>query len=65
VKTVVMSEDPRCPYPYPGIQCGKPTTTVSTVTKPTSTSKAPEAKKTGSVAWCPYPYPGGRGEACP
>lgn len=65
VNTAVMSEDPRCPYPYPGIQCGKPTTTVSTVTKPTSTSKVPDAKKTGSVAWCPYPYPGGRGEACP
>jgi hypothetical protein len=58
VKTTVISADPRCPYPYPGIYCGTPKTTMVTQTrKPTSTS-AEKADKTGSVECNPYPYPG-------
>ncbi|KAJ4344502.1 uncharacterized protein N0V89_012245 [Didymosphaeria variabile] len=38
VKTIVVSQGPRCPYPYPGIHCGKPITTVTTVKKATPTS---------------------------
>ncbi|OAG00314.1 uncharacterized protein CC84DRAFT_294636 [Paraphaeosphaeria sporulosa] len=64
VKTIVVPQDPRCPYPYPAIRCGEPSTTVTTVKKATPTSKQ-STKKTGSVAWCMYPYPGGKGEACP
>ncbi|KAF2684796.1 hypothetical protein K458DRAFT_431091 [Lentithecium fluviatile CBS 122367] len=30
VKTVVLSQDPRCPYPYPGVNCGTPITTLTT-----------------------------------
>ena len=65
VNTISASQDPRCPYPYPGIHCDNPTTSVTTVEKPTATSKNSDPKKTGSIQWCPYPYPGGKGEACP
>ncbi|KAF1971380.1 hypothetical protein BU23DRAFT_555916 [Bimuria novae-zelandiae CBS 107.79] len=64
VKTITISQDPRCPYPYPGIHCGMPVTTVTTVRKATKTSEASEPKKTGSVEYCPYLYPGGKGDAC-
>ncbi|KAI8935774.1 hypothetical protein NX059_007294 [Plenodomus lindquistii] len=38
VHTSIKSADSRCPYPYPGIYCGKPKTTLVTVTaKPSST----------------------------
>ncbi|CAO2649111.1 Nn.00g100600.m01.CDS01 [Neocucurbitaria sp. VM-36] len=33
IYTVAMSADPRCPYPYPGIYCGKQKTTLVTNTK--------------------------------
>ncbi|KAL5426749.1 hypothetical protein PMIN04_001686 [Paraphaeosphaeria minitans] len=62
-KTIVVSQDPRCPYPYPGIYCGEPSTTVISVKAAPTLMQS--AKKTGSVVWCPYSYPGGKGEACP
>jgi hypothetical protein len=33
VHTSAIPADPRCPYPYPGIYCGKPKTTLITVTE--------------------------------
>jgi len=66
VETVVVSQDPRCPYPYPGVHCRGPVTTTRTRTSThmsTSVSRTAMAseKKTGS---CPYPYPRGHGEEC-
>lgn len=57
----IVSADPRCPYPFPGIYCGKPKTTLVTETRigeafptimPPSTMQTGEPKGDG---WCPYP----------
>jgi hypothetical protein len=63
IKAIVVSQDSRCPYPYPGIHCGEPTTTTTTIKHATPTLTRGR-KKTGLVASCPYLYPGGKGEAC-
>jgi len=56
VVTSVVTGDGRCPYPYPGVHCGEPKTTLMTKTKPsqpTWTKKEPKAS--ASAKWCPYP----------
>ncbi|KAF7451917.1 hypothetical protein A1F99_036940 [Pyrenophora tritici-repentis] len=60
VYTSVQSADPRCPYPYPGIHCGPPKTTVVTKEqKPTSTTKKAAEKTSGSgVVGCGAPFCG-------
>ncbi|KAI0592392.1 hypothetical protein TUN199_00554 [Pyrenophora tritici-repentis] len=60
VYTSVQSPDPRCPYPYPGIHCGPPKTTVVTKEqKPTSTTKKAAEKTSGSgVVGCGAPFCG-------
>jgi hypothetical protein len=61
VRTSVMSPDPRCPYPLPGVYCGDPKTTIVTQTRDreasiTSSPVAPEGNKGAAGAgWCPYP----------
>lgn len=61
VHTTIISADPRCPYPVPGVYCGKPKTTLVTETKSgkTSLTSAPtstgESKKPKPSLWCPYP----------
>lgn len=61
VRTSVMSPDPRCPYPLPGVYCGDAKTTIitETRTKETSITSAPVApegnKGVAGVGWCPYP----------
>ncbi|KAF2645656.1 hypothetical protein P280DRAFT_513551 [Massarina eburnea CBS 473.64] len=46
VKTAVISQNARCPYPYPGRHCGAPKTTVVTEVK-TKTKSSDKAEKTG------------------
>lgn len=63
VRTSIMSPDPRCPYPFPGVYCGDPKTTVITKTwdKEASMTSAPVAPEGNNGAagtgagWCPYP----------
>ncbi|KZM21590.1 hypothetical protein ST47_g7211 [Ascochyta rabiei] len=33
VHTTILSADPRCPYPFPGVYCGKPKTTLVSETR--------------------------------
>ncbi|PVH95725.1 hypothetical protein DM02DRAFT_632623 [Periconia macrospinosa] len=63
--STVLSADPRCPYPYPGIYCGPEKTTMvspkSQQSTPTPTEASPakdnkKPEKTGSG--CPFLYPG-------
>jgi hypothetical protein len=63
--TTVLSADPRCPYPFPGIHCdepkttlvirteeAKPSTTPQPTTQPTTTGRDGQLESSG---WCPYP----------
>ncbi|KAH6629814.1 hypothetical protein C7974DRAFT_193669 [Boeremia exigua] len=58
VHTTILSADPRCPYPFPGVYCGEPKTTLVTEARsaetsaPTATGGSGKPKETG---WCPYP----------
>ncbi|KAJ8115667.1 hypothetical protein OPT61_g2736 [Boeremia exigua] len=61
VHTSVISANPRCPYPFPGVYCGEPKTTLITETRSgassttsvqTSESVDTRPKESG---WCPYP----------
>jgi hypothetical protein len=64
VRTSIMAPDPRCPYPFPGVYCGDPKTSIITKTrdKEASITSAPVAlegnKGAVGAGWCPYP--GGR-----
>ncbi|KAF1845882.1 uncharacterized protein K460DRAFT_417073 [Cucurbitaria berberidis CBS 394.84] len=54
VYTTIISADSRCPYPYPGIYCGKPETTLVTETKKEKTTTQKDKQPTASSG-CPYP----------
>ncbi|KAF2854788.1 hypothetical protein T440DRAFT_542341 [Plenodomus tracheiphilus IPT5] len=43
VHTSILTPDPRCPYPYPGVYCGTPKTTLITITKAPVKSKSSAA----------------------
>ena len=51
VYTSVLTPDARCPYPYPGVYCGEPSTTLITKTK----TKTAETTKAPSATTCGYP----------
>ncbi|KAF9692340.1 hypothetical protein EKO04_009715 [Ascochyta lentis] len=58
--TTVLSADPRCPYPFPGVYCGELKTLVTeTRSERTSEITAPSSKSGGEMSkesgWCPYP----------
>ncbi|KAH3954857.1 hypothetical protein HBI56_036340 [Parastagonospora nodorum] len=58
VVTSVVVGDGRCPYPYPGVHCGGPETTLVTKTKSsqsTSTKKQEPKASASAGDWCPYP----------
>ncbi|KAF3052980.1 hypothetical protein E8E11_009332 [Didymella keratinophila] len=46
VRASVVSKDPRCPYPFPGVYCGEPKTTLITETRSgeSSATSAPTSK---------------------
>jgi hypothetical protein len=53
VVTIVVTSDDRCPYPYPGVYCGEPLTTLVTKTKFDMPGMTEESKSV--TRWCPYP----------
>lgn len=61
VYTSIIPEDPRCPYPFPGVYCGEPKTTLVTETKQarasttSDTTSAMASEKPKESGWCPYP----------
>lgn len=61
IHTTVLSADPRCPYPLPGVYCGPGKTTLVTETRSregsaTSTSASTkESEKPKGSGSCPYP----------
>ncbi|CAI6341725.1 unnamed protein product [Periconia digitata] len=60
----VISADPRCPYPYPGVYCGPDKTTMMTETtkvEPTYTTIAERKKPEKTESACPFLYPGQKG----
>lgn len=61
VRTSIVSRNPRCPYPFPGVYCGEPKTTLITETRSgrSSTTHAPSGKDVEDMpkesVSCPYP----------
>lgn len=61
LRTSIVSRDPRCPYPFPGVYCGDPKTILitetrsgkaTTISAPTIKDVEDRPKESGS---CPYP----------
>jgi len=61
VYTSIIPEDPRCPYPFPGVYCGEPKTTLINETKKAKASATSDttstmaSEKPNESGWCPYP----------
>ncbi|KAH8726294.1 hypothetical protein GQ44DRAFT_771478 [Phaeosphaeriaceae sp. PMI808] len=55
IVTSILAGHNRCPYPYPGGECGKQKTTLVTKTNPKQDTTSSKKKPPRSSRWCPYP----------